>query len=164
MMDSPQKETIEIGPGNLKMSFSLTSGQLKSIYNIKTGVSFSHFADGSFDIGWTSCYVLKSGPNDVNQRLLWHHSWLYIKLYSQSIKTSKIKFMQTINFVANMQCEPSNTFECVRFRYGVRFVGGSIVVHMSTWLSICSNISTDLRFLMLILKVVTIFLPAWLLF
>ncbi|KAE8010634.1 hypothetical protein FH972_006989 [Carpinus fangiana] len=37
-MDSPQNETIEIGPGNLKMSFSSTSGQLIRIYNAKTGV------------------------------------------------------------------------------------------------------------------------------
>ncbi|KAB1201796.1 Lysosomal alpha-mannosidase [Morella rubra] len=37
-VDSPQNDTIEIGPGNLKMSFSLTSGQLKRIYNTKTEV------------------------------------------------------------------------------------------------------------------------------
>ncbi|KAA8547520.1 hypothetical protein F0562_003949 [Nyssa sinensis] len=36
--DYPQNETIEIGPGNLKMSFSLTSGQLKRMFNSKTGV------------------------------------------------------------------------------------------------------------------------------
>jgi alpha-mannosidase len=43
MVDSPQNETIEIGPGNLKMSFSSTSGQLIRIYNTKTGVSFFTF-------------------------------------------------------------------------------------------------------------------------
>ncbi|XP_028775256.1 alpha-mannosidase [Neltuma alba] len=32
------RENIEIGPGNLKMSFSSTSGQLKRIYNSRTGV------------------------------------------------------------------------------------------------------------------------------
>ncbi|KAM1810189.1 hypothetical protein ACFX12_026980 [Malus domestica] len=37
-MDSPQNETIEIGPGDLKMSFSLASGQLNRMYNSKTGV------------------------------------------------------------------------------------------------------------------------------
>jgi alpha-mannosidase len=37
-MDSPQNDTIEIGPGNLKLSFSSTSGQLNRIYNSKTGV------------------------------------------------------------------------------------------------------------------------------
>ncbi|XP_050374901.1 alpha-mannosidase isoform X1 [Argentina anserina] len=36
--DSPQSETIEIGPGDLKMSFSVASGQLKRMYNSKTGV------------------------------------------------------------------------------------------------------------------------------
>ncbi|KAK9948409.1 hypothetical protein M0R45_003985 [Rubus argutus] len=36
--DSPQNETIEIGPGDLKMSFSSASGQLKRMYNSKTGV------------------------------------------------------------------------------------------------------------------------------
>lgn len=37
--ESPQNDTIEVGPGNLKMAFSSTSGQLKRIYNSKTGVS-----------------------------------------------------------------------------------------------------------------------------
>uniref|UniRef100_A0A5B7BPI0 Alpha-mannosidase n=1 Tax=Davidia involucrata TaxID=16924 RepID=A0A5B7BPI0_DAVIN len=37
-VDLPQNETIEIGPGNLKMSFSLTSGQLIRMFNSKTGV------------------------------------------------------------------------------------------------------------------------------
>lgn len=37
-MDTPQNETTEIGPGNLKMSFSSASGQLQRIYNNKTGV------------------------------------------------------------------------------------------------------------------------------
>ncbi|KAL1569764.1 alpha-mannosidase [Salvia divinorum] len=36
--DVAQNETIEIGPGNLKLSFSTTSGQLKRIFNSKTGV------------------------------------------------------------------------------------------------------------------------------
>ncbi|XP_021816006.1 alpha-mannosidase [Prunus avium] len=38
VMDSPQNETIEVGPGDLKMSFSFASGQLKRMYNSKTGV------------------------------------------------------------------------------------------------------------------------------
>ncbi|KAK3024438.1 hypothetical protein RJ639_042970 [Escallonia herrerae] len=38
VMDLPQNETVEIGPGSLKMSFSSTSGQLKRIFNSKTGV------------------------------------------------------------------------------------------------------------------------------
>ncbi|KAK9948402.1 hypothetical protein M0R45_003981 [Rubus argutus] len=38
VMDSTQNETIEIGPGNLKMSFSVASGQLNRMYNSKTGV------------------------------------------------------------------------------------------------------------------------------
>ncbi|KAI3502829.1 hypothetical protein L1887_31172 [Cichorium endivia] len=37
-VDTPQSESIEIGPGSLKMSFSLQSGQLKRITNSKTGV------------------------------------------------------------------------------------------------------------------------------
>ncbi|XP_055962394.1 alpha-mannosidase isoform X2 [Mercurialis annua] len=36
--ESPQNDTIEIGPGNLKMYFSSTTGQLKRMYNSKTGV------------------------------------------------------------------------------------------------------------------------------
>ncbi|KAL0379122.1 UNVERIFIED_CONTAM: Alpha-mannosidase [Sesamum radiatum] len=38
MKDLPKKETIEIGPGNLKLSFSSSSGQLKRIFNSKTGI------------------------------------------------------------------------------------------------------------------------------
>ncbi|KAL0449714.1 UNVERIFIED_CONTAM: Alpha-mannosidase [Sesamum latifolium] len=38
MMDLPKKETIEIGPGNLKLSFSSSSGQLKRMFNSKTGI------------------------------------------------------------------------------------------------------------------------------
>lgn len=38
VMDSPQNDTIEIGSGNLKMSFSSMTGQLKRMYNTKTGV------------------------------------------------------------------------------------------------------------------------------
>ncbi|KAK6237322.1 hypothetical protein QUC31_002791 [Theobroma cacao] len=35
---SPQNETTEIGNGNLKMSFSTSSGQLQRMYNSRTGV------------------------------------------------------------------------------------------------------------------------------
>ncbi|XP_057795221.1 probable alpha-mannosidase At5g66150 [Salvia miltiorrhiza] len=38
MMDVAQNETINIGPGNLKLSISTTSGQLTRIFNSKTGV------------------------------------------------------------------------------------------------------------------------------
>ncbi|CAK9156992.1 unnamed protein product [Ilex paraguariensis] len=38
VVDLPQNETVEVGPGNLKMSFLLTSGQLKRMSNPKTGV------------------------------------------------------------------------------------------------------------------------------
>ncbi|XP_077246588.1 alpha-mannosidase-like [Tasmannia lanceolata] len=38
VMDSPQNETFEVGPGDFKMSFSSTSGQLKRITNYRTGV------------------------------------------------------------------------------------------------------------------------------
>ncbi|KAL5557535.1 hypothetical protein UlMin_039771 [Ulmus minor] len=37
-VESSQNKTIEVGPGNLKMSFSSSSGQLRRIYNSKTGV------------------------------------------------------------------------------------------------------------------------------
>nr|XP_016455893.1 PREDICTED: alpha-mannosidase isoform X1 [Nicotiana tabacum] len=37
-MEIPLNETVEIGPGNLKVSFSSNSGQLKRLYNSKTGV------------------------------------------------------------------------------------------------------------------------------
>ncbi|CAH1413663.1 unnamed protein product [Lactuca virosa] len=37
-VDTPQDESIEIGSGSLKMSFSLQSGQLKRITNSRTGI------------------------------------------------------------------------------------------------------------------------------
>ncbi|KAG6702974.1 hypothetical protein I3842_07G062300 [Carya illinoinensis] len=77
MMDSPQNETIEIGPGNLKMSFSLTSGQLKRIYNTKTGVdlpiqqSYLWYGSSSGDDGQASgAYIFRpngSPPNIVSR-------------------------------------------------------------------------------------------------
>ncbi|XP_058081600.1 alpha-mannosidase-like isoform X2 [Magnolia sinica] len=36
--DTSQNETLEVGPGNLKMSFSSTFGQLKHMTNYRTGV------------------------------------------------------------------------------------------------------------------------------
>ncbi|GAB4853095.1 hypothetical protein Ancab_017279 [Ancistrocladus abbreviatus] len=41
MVESPQNQTVEIGPGNLKMSFSLSSGLLTRMFNFKTGVDVS---------------------------------------------------------------------------------------------------------------------------
>ncbi|XP_010246825.1 PREDICTED: alpha-mannosidase isoform X2 [Nelumbo nucifera] len=38
VLKSPENETVDVGPGKLKMSFSLTSGQLKRMVNSKTGV------------------------------------------------------------------------------------------------------------------------------
>ncbi|XP_035549080.1 alpha-mannosidase-like isoform X2 [Juglans regia] len=77
VMDSPQEETVEIGPGNLKMSFSLTSGQLKSIYNIKTGVhlpvqqSYLWYGSSSKDDGQASgAYIFrpKGSPQNIVSR------------------------------------------------------------------------------------------------
>lgn len=39
VMESPQNETVEIGPGDLKMSFSSASGTLEWMYNMKARVS-----------------------------------------------------------------------------------------------------------------------------
>ncbi|KAG6700778.1 hypothetical protein I3842_08G130500 [Carya illinoinensis] len=73
VMESPQKETVEIGPGNLKMSFSLTSGQLKSIYNIKTGVylpvqqSYLWYGSSSRDDGQASgAYIFRPKGSPQN--------------------------------------------------------------------------------------------------
>ncbi|KAI8018711.1 hypothetical protein LOK49_LG04G01267 [Camellia lanceoleosa] len=38
VVDLPQNETVEIGPGNLKISLSLASGQIERMFNSKTGV------------------------------------------------------------------------------------------------------------------------------
>lgn len=37
VIESPLNEAIEVGPGNLKMSFSVMSGQLQRMFNSKTG-------------------------------------------------------------------------------------------------------------------------------
>ncbi|XP_021907952.1 alpha-mannosidase [Carica papaya] len=37
-MESPRNKVVEIGPGNLKLSFSSATGQLRRMYNSKTGV------------------------------------------------------------------------------------------------------------------------------
>lgn len=50
LMEIPQNNTVEIGPGNLKMTFSSNSGQLQRMFNTKTGVSSFHFLDSSADI------------------------------------------------------------------------------------------------------------------
>ncbi|KAM7529592.1 hypothetical protein LguiB_033002 [Lonicera macranthoides] len=56
--DAPQNDTVEIGPGSLKMSFSLTSGQLSRFSNSKTGadipVQQSYLWYGSSDGGTDS--------------------------------------------------------------------------------------------------------------
>ncbi|KDP43185.1 hypothetical protein JCGZ_22737 [Jatropha curcas] len=51
------KETIEIGPGNLKMSFSSTTGQLKRMFNSKSGV----------DIPIQQSYLWYGSSSDVQQ-------------------------------------------------------------------------------------------------
>ncbi|XP_058093872.1 alpha-mannosidase-like isoform X2 [Magnolia sinica] len=43
--DTSQNETLEVGPENLKMSFSSTSGQLKRMKNYRIGVSCIFFPD-----------------------------------------------------------------------------------------------------------------------
>lgn len=45
VIESPLNETIEVGPGNLKMSFSVMSGQLQRMFNSKTGVSCLHISN-----------------------------------------------------------------------------------------------------------------------
>ncbi|KAK2656982.1 hypothetical protein Ddye_010034 [Dipteronia dyeriana] len=63
---STQNDTIEIGPGNLKMSFSSATGQLKQMYNSRTGVnipvqqSFLWYSS-STDAQASSAYVFR--PN-----------------------------------------------------------------------------------------------------
>lgn len=58
VMDSPQNESIEVGPGSLKMSFSSTTGQLERMFDSKTGVDLpiqqSYLWYGSSDGGLDS--------------------------------------------------------------------------------------------------------------
>ncbi|KAL6220713.1 hypothetical protein ACLB2K_008469 [Fragaria x ananassa] len=75
VMDSPQNETIEVGPGDLKMSFSVASGQLKRMYNPKTGVdvpiqqSFLWY-NSSSEFPGSGAYLFRpseSVPKDVSR-------------------------------------------------------------------------------------------------
>ncbi|KAJ9703748.1 hypothetical protein PVL29_005156 [Vitis rotundifolia] len=58
VMDSPHNESIEVGPGSLKMSFSSTTGQLERMFDSKTGVDLpiqqSYLWYGSSDGGLDS--------------------------------------------------------------------------------------------------------------
>lgn len=45
MIDSPKYESIEVGPGSLKMSFSSATGQLERMFDSKTGVSCLDFLE-----------------------------------------------------------------------------------------------------------------------
>lgn len=65
VMDSPQNDTIEIGSGNLKMSFSSMTGQLKRMYNSKTGVdvpiqqSYFWYGSSSERMQSSGAYILR---------------------------------------------------------------------------------------------------------
>ncbi|KAL8472457.1 hypothetical protein ACS0TY_029611 [Phlomoides rotata] len=78
MTDLPQNETIEIGPGNLKLSFSSSSGQLKRIFNSKTGIdvpvqqSYLWYAssEGDADTQASGAYIFRptgSTPSIVSR-------------------------------------------------------------------------------------------------
>ncbi|KAH7566262.1 hypothetical protein JRO89_XS08G0126900 [Xanthoceras sorbifolium] len=68
-------ETIEIGPGNLKMSFSSTSGQLKRMYNSRTGVvipvqqDFLWYSSSEAYDQASGAYIFRpdGSPNSVSQ-------------------------------------------------------------------------------------------------
>ncbi|KAL5819121.1 hypothetical protein ACOSQ4_022963 [Xanthoceras sorbifolium] len=68
-------ETIEIGPGNLKMSFSSTTGQLKRMYNSRTGVvipvqqDFLWYSSSEAYDQASGAYIFRpdGSPNSVSQ-------------------------------------------------------------------------------------------------
>ncbi|KAJ9703749.1 hypothetical protein PVL29_005157 [Vitis rotundifolia] len=68
-MDSPHNESIEVGPGSLKMSFSSTTGQLERMFDSKRGVdlpiqqSYLWYgsSDGGLDSQPSSAYIFR--PN-----------------------------------------------------------------------------------------------------
>ncbi|KAI5683990.1 hypothetical protein M9H77_05218 [Catharanthus roseus] len=76
----PQNETVEIGPGNLKLSFSSISGQLKHMSNSKTGCSGAYIfrPNGSPPVVVSRSVPLKviRGPlvDEVHQQF---SSWIY---------------------------------------------------------------------------------------
>lgn len=67
VMDYAQNDTVEIGPGSLKMSFSTESGQLKRIVNSKTGVDIAvqqsylwyGSSTGDFDFQASGAYIFR---------------------------------------------------------------------------------------------------------
>nr|KYP55020.1 Lysosomal alpha-mannosidase [Cajanus cajan] len=77
-LNRQKSETINIGSGNLKMSFSSTSGQLKRMYNSKTGVDIPiqqsylwyESSDGDSDPQASGAYIFRptgSSPNIVSR-------------------------------------------------------------------------------------------------
>lgn len=58
-LGSQRGDTVVIGPGNLKMSFSSASGQLKRMYNSRTGVRILQSSYSTvFPTHWTSnCHI-----------------------------------------------------------------------------------------------------------
>ncbi|XP_022885754.1 alpha-mannosidase-like isoform X2 [Olea europaea var. sylvestris] len=99
MLDPPKKKFIEIGPGNLKLSFSSASGELERMFNSKSGIdmpvqqSYLWYASSeeseSSDAyhfrpnGSTPQVVLRSVPLKVTRGPLVHEvhqqfdSWIY---------------------------------------------------------------------------------------
>ncbi|GKA18861.1 alpha-mannosidase, partial [Tanacetum coccineum] len=79
MVDTPQNDTIEIGPGSLKMSFSSKSGQLKRITNSRTGIDLpvqqSYLWYGSAADNQVPIEVIR-GPlvDEVHQQF---NPWIY---------------------------------------------------------------------------------------
>ncbi|KAJ0040660.1 hypothetical protein Pint_28469 [Pistacia integerrima] len=75
-MDSPQNDDIEVGPGNLKMNFSGTTGQLKRMHNTRTGVevavqqSFLWYGSSTDDQQPSNAYIFRPNgapPNMVSR-------------------------------------------------------------------------------------------------
>lgn len=65
-MDVAQNETVEIGPGNLKLTFSTTSGQLTRIFNSKTGVRHLILDDLKFVCTSLGSAVVMISRNDLS--------------------------------------------------------------------------------------------------
>lgn len=72
VMGLQKNETVEIGPGNLKLSFSLASGQLTRIFNSRTGVNSLLLLKWNIKLNWMLCCCSYFTVDDAT-----HHNIAY---------------------------------------------------------------------------------------
>ncbi|KAI3431158.1 Bulb-type lectin domain-containing protein [Psidium guajava] len=81
-LGNPHSDTIEVGPGDMKMLFSSTSGQLVRMFNPKMGVSLVKVID--------CCLAMRFSSKSLFTVLLpSHYAWMNPLKLSSSFTSSK---------------------------------------------------------------------------